>query len=132
MSEAIQEKRVKENEFPLALGDILEREEYKMTFQDVLVERETKVRKDLAKEMLIDGEDIVKIVKYTKLTEAEVLEIRSELNKPDVKAIEKRNKDLAKAMLIDKKSIDEIVKYSTLKEDEVLRILSELNLPDAI
>ena len=34
---------------------------------------------DIAKEMLADGEDIIKIMKYSKLTKKEILKIQSEL-----------------------------------------------------
>ena len=136
MSVAIQEKRVNESEFPSELGEVLEREVYKMTFQDLLAQRaaeakaetDFKVKRDIARKMLINKEDIDKITDYTGLTEDEVLQIRSEVNE----AIEKRNRDIAKEMLADGEDIAKIVKYTKLTEIEVLKIRSELNLPDAI
>ena len=136
MSKAIKEKRVDASEFPPELGTILESEAYKMTFSDLLAERAAeerakaayKEKRDIAKEMLIDGQDIAKIVKYTKLTEDEVLEIRSDLNK----TISKERKNLAKQMLNEKEDIAKIMKYTKLTKDEVLHIQAELNLPNAI
>ena len=53
-----------------------------------VIEAKDKERKDdkikLAKEMLTDGEDMVKIMRYSKLTRKEIQKIRSELNLPDV------------------------------------------------
>ena len=96
MSEAIRQKQVDESKFPAELGDILDNKEaFQLTFQDLLEKRaaeaaakakalaEAKLRRDLAKEMLIDKKDVSEIVKYSKLTEDEVEEIRSELNLPD-------------------------------------------------
>jgi len=139
MSKVIQEKQVDESDFPLELGNILESEAYKMTFNDLLTERAAKEaakaiekrNRDIARKMLINKEDIDKITDYTGLTKDEVIEIRSELNKAEM-AIAKERRDLAIEMLNDGEDIAKIIKYTKLTEEEILRIRSELNLPDAI
>ena len=53
-----------------------------------VTEAKDKERKDdkikLVKEMLTDGEDMIKIMRYSKLTRKEIQKIQSELNLPDV------------------------------------------------
>ena len=88
MSEAIKKKKVDESEFPAELGNILERDELKLTIQDLIdkraAEAKAKLRKEIARKMLIKGIDCSKVVDCTGLTEEEVLNIQTELNLPDV------------------------------------------------
>jgi len=57
-------------------------------FEEEKIEYANRVKKDtimsLVKKMLTEGEDIIKIMKYSELTKEEVLKIQAEMNLPDV------------------------------------------------
>jgi hypothetical protein len=55
---------------------ILNRE---ITLADIVSVREEDTREDIATEMLLENEPLEKIIRYTKLTEEKILELKKEL-----------------------------------------------------
>ena len=57
-------------------------------FEEEKIEYANRVKKDtimsLVKKMLTEGEDIIKIMKYSELTKEDILKIQAEMDLPEV------------------------------------------------